>query len=165
MKHKIYLLTLLSIIHTILGLLFILFIFFNSFNIDLPIIDFLVALIPMSFIVFNKCIHVDFYEFIKGEEENLPECTKDGYLFSKLQKMIFGKEIISKREHKYKLYDAKDIEPFCCIDDPDIIKTIFNEKIHYIVSSCIITIILLTKYKLHKLIPFFIIWFYATFPQ
>lgn len=173
-------LTLLSILHTILGLLFILFIIFNSFNINIPIIDFLVALIPISFILFNKCIHLDFYDFIKNQsnidiecqynnqEENgndYPEYTRDGYFFSKLQQMLFGEEIISKRTHSYKLYDAKDIEPLCNSDDPEIIKTIFNEKIHYIVSSCIITVILLTKYKLQKLIPIFIIWFYLTFPQ
>lgn len=165
-------LTLLSILHTILGLLFILFIIFNSFNINLPIIDFLVALIPISFILFNKCVHLDFYDFIKNQEIDdnnedceIPEYTRDGYFFSKLQKMLFGEEIISKRTHMYKLYNAKDIEPLCNSNDPEIIKTIFNEKIHYIVSSCIITVILLTKYKLQKLIPIFIIWFYMTFPQ
>lgn len=172
MNHKIYMLTLLSVLHTILGLLFILFIIFNSFNINIPIIDFLVALIPISFILFNKCIHLDFYDFIKNQEtencdgsNDFPEYTRDGYFFSKLQQMLFGEEIISKRIHSYKLYDAKDIEPLCNSDDPEIIKTIFNEKIHYIVSSCIITVILLTKYKLQKLIPIFIIWFYLTFPQ
>lgn len=165
MNHRIYMLTLLSILHTILGLLFIVFIFINSFNINIPIIDFLVALIPVSFILFNKCVHLDFYEFIKGDnQDDLPEYTRDGYFFSKLQKMLFGKEIISKTK-QHKLYDAKDIEPLCNSNDPEIIKVIFNEKIHYIVSSIIIMILLLTKYNMKKFIPFFVLWFYMTFPQ
>jgi hypothetical protein len=78
--------------------------------------------------------------------------------------MLFKNEIMSKSGNtKLRLDIAKDITPFCGLNDPKIIKEIFNEKLHYIVTCCIITVILLSKYNLKRFIPFFVLWFYYTF--
>jgi hypothetical protein len=56
-----------------------------------------------------------------------------------------------------------DVEHFCELEDEEIIKEIFNEKIHYITINCILIIILLSKYNMKKMIPLFLAWFFYTF--
>jgi hypothetical protein len=163
-KLKIPLLTIMSVAHTILTIVVIVNIIFYSFDINYPIFDFFSALVPLSFIIFNRCIHLDFHEYIKDGDPTFPAYTEDTYFFSKIQKFIFGKELITRSDtSEYKGNVVYDISPFCEIEDYDVLKNVFNEKIHYIVINCILIVILLTKYKYKKLIPMFVLWFFYIF--
>lgn len=140
------------------------FLCFYGAGINSYIIDFIVALIPISFILFNRCIHLDFYEFVKGDTDNLPDYARDGYIFAFIQKQLFGREYLSKSNiDEYKGGRGMDMSCLCEIKDPNLIKDIVNEKLQYVVTCCIITVIILIKYNLKRFIPFFILWFYYTF--
>ena len=153
----------LSVIHSVIGFVVVLSILSFSLDANTPILDLIAAMVPLSFILFNRCVHLDFYELIKGDSD-IPEYAEDGYYFNKLQVMIFGKEIMSKPEiNEFKGGKVTDVSHFCEIQDPDIIKNIYNEKTHYIVINCVLIITLLTKYKQKKLIPLFLIWFFVVF--
>jgi hypothetical protein len=153
----------LSVLHSVIGFIVVLSILSFSFEGNTPILDLISAMVPLSFLLFNRCIHLDFYEYIKCDSE-IPEYATDGYYFNKLQVLLFGKEIMSKPEiNEFKGGKVTDISHFCDLDDPDIIKDIYNEKIHYIVINCILIVILLTKYNQKKLIPLFLIWFFVVF--
>lgn len=164
MNHRIVVLTLLSILHAVLGVLYIMFLCFYGAGINSYVVDFIVGLIPVSFILFNRCVHLDFYDFVKGDTDDLPEYTRDGYIFAFIQKQLFGKEYLSKSNvDDYKGGPVNDISALCDIKDPILVKDIFNEKLQYVVTCCIITVIILSKYNLKRFIPFFILWFYYTF--
>lgn len=160
-KHQF--LVFLSILHTIIGFTVLTCILSFSFNKHLPYVDFISSLVPLSFIVFRRCVHLDFYSYIKGEE-NAPEYTEDGYFFNKIQKIIFKKEIMSKKElNQFKGGDVKDVLHFRDLQDEKIIQDIFNEKTHYITINSLLIVILLTKYKMRQFIPFYLGWFFYNF--
>jgi hypothetical protein len=157
------LLTIMSFAHTLLTFIIIINIVLYSFDINVPLFDFFTALVPISFILFKKCAHLDLHNYIKSDDI-FPEYTEDTYFFSKIQKMFFGKELINRSSIDiYKGAIVGDITSFVELSDKEIIKNIFNEKIQYIVINCIIIIILLTKYKQKKFIPVFLIWFFSVF--
>jgi hypothetical protein len=162
-KKKKHILATLSILHTILGFIVVASIISFSFDINSPYIDSISALVPISFITFRRCVHLDVHEFIKGDDI-LPEYTEDGYFFNAIQRYLFSTEIMSKTELKeFKGGDIKDVEHFCSLSDKKIIQNIFNEKIHYIVINSIIITILLTKYNLKRFIPLYLVWFFYNF--
>lgn len=153
----------LSILHTVIGFTVMTCILSFSFNKHYPTIDFISSLVPFSFIIFRRCVHLDFFSFVKGDE-CLPEYVEDGFFFNKLQKLLFKKEIMSKKElNKFKGGDVKDVQHFCNLDDEKTIQNIFNEKTHYITINSILIIILLTKYKMKQFIPFYLGWFFYNF--
>lgn len=153
----------LSILHTVIGFTVMTCILSFSFNKHLPLVDLISSFVPLSFVIFRRCIHLDFFSYIKGNE-CLPEYTEDGYFFNKLQKMLFKKEIMSKKElNEYKGGDVKDVLPFCSLEDKKTIQNIFNEKTHYITINSLVIVILLTKYKLRQFIPFYLGWFFYNF--
>lgn len=163
MLNKSQLLISLSITHTILGMIVVSSIYFYSIGYDVLWVDIVACLVPISFIIFRRCIHIDVCEYIKNNEE-FPEYTEDGYYFNQLQKLIFKKEIISKSHLKdYKGGYVDDVEHFCELNDQETIRDIFNEKIHYIVINCILIITLLTKYNMKRLIPIYLMWFFYNF--
>ena len=163
MLNKSQILTSLSIIHTILGLIVFSSIYFYSIEYNVLWVDIIACLVPISFILFRRCIHLDIHNYIKNNEE-LPEYTEDGYYFNKLQKIIFKKEILSKTCLKqYKGGYVDSVEHFCELNDEQTIKDIFNEKIHYIVINCILVITLLSKYNMKKIIPIYLLWFFYNF--
>lgn len=160
-KHQF--LVFLSILHTIIGFTVLTCILSFSFNKHLPYVDFISSLVPFSFIVFRRCVHLDFFSYIKGDE-NTPEYTEDGYFFNKFQKLLFNKEIMSKKElNQFKGGDVKDVLHFRDLEDERIIQDIFNEKTHYITINSVLIVILLTKYKMRQFIPFYLGWFFYNF--
>lgn len=163
MLNKSQILISLSITHTILGMIVLSSIYFYSIDYDVQWVDIVACLVPISFIIFRRCIHLDLHELIKNNEA-LPEYTEDGYYFNELQKLIFKKEIISKSHLKeYKGGPVGSVEHFCDLEDEEIIKDIFNEKVHYIVINCILVVILLSKYNMKRLIPLYLAWFFYNF--
>jgi hypothetical protein len=117
----------------------------------------------MSFILFKRCIYSDIHEHIRLGQE-VPEYTNDAYFFKVIQRFLFNKEFIAKSDLKeYKKGKVMNVEHFSYLDDPVLISDIFNEKAHYIAINCILAVILLTKYKLKKAIPLYLIWFYYNF--
>jgi hypothetical protein len=152
-----------SLLHTILGFIVVACILSFSFDINLPYVDLMASLVPISFVIFRRCIHLDACEFIKNGEK-MPEYTEDGYFFNKLQRYIFNTEILSKTELRdFKGGDIGDVEHFCSIDDENIIKGIFNEKVHYITINSIIIVVLAAKYNMKKFIPMYLAWFFYNF--
>jgi hypothetical protein len=161
MDKTIAILTLISMVHAFLGFICIIFPIFFSFGIDIPIVDAIAALMPLSFIFFSRCIYMDFYDLVETEHlSDIPDYAEDGYVIRKLSKMIFN---IVPEKPKHKLFDPKDIKPICNEKNIKEQKKIYNEKIMYIVSNCIIAILLLVKYKLTHLIPLFLFWFDSIF--
>jgi hypothetical protein len=157
------LLVVLSITHNILAAIVISCIYLYSIDIDIPFIDFFALSVPMSFIIFKRCIYSDIHEHIRLGQE-VPEYTEDAYLFKVLQRFLFNREFIAKSHLKeYKKGKVTDVQFFSQLDDQDLISDVFNEKAHYIAINCILAVILLTKYKMKKLIPLYLIWFYHTF--
>lgn len=157
------LLVLLSTTHNILAFLVISCIYLYAIDVDIPIIDFCAFLVPLSFILFKKCIYSDIHEHIRLGQE-VPEYTDDNFVFKVIQKFFFNREFIAKSDlNMYKKGKVTDVEPFSQLDDPELISDIFNEKIHYIAINCILAVILLTKYNLKKTIPLYLIWFYYNF--
>lgn len=163
MLNKSQILISLSITHTILGMIVLSSIYFYSIDYDVQWVDIVACLVPISFIIFRRCIHLDLHEWIR-DNDDLPEYTEDGYYFNQLQKLIFKKEIISKSHLKeYKGGYVDDVEHFCELEDEDIIKDIFNEKLHYVVINCILVVTLLSKYNMKRLIPLYLGWFMYNF--
>lgn len=157
------LLTTLSILHTFIGMVVVCCIYFFTIDVDYPLIDFIAALVPISFIIFKRCIHLDIHENIRLGQK-VPEYTEDGYYFNQFQKFLFKKEMISKTHLKdFKGGEVTDIEHFCKLKDPKLIKDIFNEKVHYIAINSILVVILMTKYKMKKFIPLYLVWFFYNF--
>jgi hypothetical protein len=125
--------------------------------------DTISVLVPISFILFTRCIQNDIQDYIKGDD-TLSPCTEDNYFSSKLQKLFLGKEVFFKDYVKdYKRGHIHDVKHFVELKDPKIIKDIFTERVQYIVINCILVIILLSKYNYKQFIPLFLIWFFITF--
>lgn len=160
-KQKILLLTIMSIGHSIVGLLVLVFIILFSLDIDIEFVDHIAFLPAFLFLVFNRCAHLDVYEYIKGDED-LPEYAKDGYITKNIQKLLFN-DVIMAKSNDYRADKVVDISPFCEVSDPVIIKDIFNDKILYITINCIIIILVLTKYNMQSYIPLFVAWLFYTF--
>ncbi len=156
-------LVLLSGTHNVLAVMVISCILLFSIDLDIPMIDFCAFLVPTSFILFKRCIYSDIHEHIRLGQE-VPEYTDDVFFFKILQRFFFNKEFVAKSDLKeYKKGKVMDVEHFSSLSDPEIISDIFNEKAQYIAINCILAVILLTKYKLKKAIPLYLIWFYYNF--
>lgn len=153
----------LSITHNILAAIVVSCIYFYSIGFDVPVVDFFALLVPLSFLIFKRCVYSDLHELIRLNQV-VPDYVEDAYVFKVLQKMIFNKELIAKSHLKeYKKGKVTDVKHFCEIEDPLVISDIFNEKAHYIAINCILVVILLTKYNMKKLIPLYLAWFYYSF--
>ena len=166
-KIKVLTLTAMSLMHTVVGFLVVFSILLFSLDIDVLSIDLIAFTVPLSFVLFNRCVHIDFYNHLLEDDiESLPDYTKDAYFFNQIQKTLFNKEIISKaRIEKFKGGNVSDIAPFMETEDPSMIQDIFNEKLHYVVINCILITTILIKYDLKYMIPVFITWFFYVFSQ
>lgn len=143
----------LSLFHSLLGISTLIFFMLFSFGIHNTFIDILVAGIVISFVLTQRCIHIDFTDVIQNqqsEELEIPSYCEDGFIF----KNVLGIQNYLK-EHRLDILSQ---------DLPSTHTHIFNTKIHYIVTNILLLIILLIKYEQQKFIPLFLVWFYMTFP-
>jgi hypothetical protein len=143
-------LCILSLLHALLGISSLIFFILFSFGIHNVFIDILVTCIIVSFVITQRCIHIDFTNVIQNEHSDIPEYCKDGFIF----KNIFGIENDLK-EHRLDIL-SKDL--------PNTDTHIFNVKIHYIVTNISLLLLLLVKYRQQKFIPLVLLWFYIVFP-
>lgn len=162
---KIIFMTMMSIVHLLVGLSTILFILLYSLGIDISIVTLSATMVALSFVIFRRCIQIDIYEYIKGFDNNLPDCCKDGWIFKKIQEFLFNKDPNNSGHFSTQRLDIlSNLNPFLNTDNFDVIDGIHNERIHYIVINSVLAILLLVKYNLKEYIPLFLIWFFTIFP-
>lgn len=170
-KTKVFLLSLVVFIHAFIILGSILFLFLNSIEYDNKFLELLAISIVLSFIIFKRCIIIDIYEYIKNLDNlnyELPEYAKDNYLRNSL-KVFFGiceKDYDFNKEIDYtslRLDILNNLDPMIKKYDKETYTNMYNRKIHYLIGNIILLFVILNKYKLEKIIPFFIIWIMNVF--
>lgn len=161
---KIPLLSISVFIHSIIGISSFIFILFYSLNIHNSFIDLLAIIIVISFILYKKCIAIDIYEDIYSldNNHNIPDYAKDNFVRQTIVK-LFDLNSDNTDYTNLRLDRINNLNPMLNITDNEYITIMFNRKIHYICINIILTVLLITKYNLHFLLPVFIIWFFSTF--
>lgn len=159
----IYVLALLVIVHTLVGLASVASMVSFCFNKNIPYVDFLAFLSVISFLLCNKCLSIDFYEFCKGDltPEEIPDFAKDNYLRKKIHN--FNGTQSTDYTH-LRLDKINNLEPLMDCDDPELYKLFFNRKVQYIVFNSIMALMLSVKYNKKEYFPLFMIWVFMTFP-
>ncbi len=114
-------------------------------------LDFFVLMILLSFFLFKRCILVDIYNYILDDLniEELPifardNCLRHLFLNKKEDLTLLRLDILEKTFNNYT-------------------QPMVNQKIMYITTNCIITMILLSKYNLLKYSPMVFIFIFNIF--
>lgn len=155
-------LTFLVITHAIFCVAGSLFIVSYSFGYNFPILDFLVLANVVSFIVFRRCIMIDIYNYFANGKKNLPDRAKDNYpriLFNKL----LGKTKNKRDLTPLRLDIIQNIKPFVNTSNVKKINTFLNRKIEYTSINILLTVLLITKYRLNFLLPVLFVWILYNF--
>jgi len=136
---------------------------YSIFNYSNKLIDLIVFSTCLSFIFYKKCVIIDIYDYIKNLDKNnthkpIPDWAKDNFLRNKI-KDFFNIEKDNKDYTQFRLDKLKNIEPILKnkTSQPEA-QTMFNHKIHYLVSNVILIVLFLGKNRLNFLIPVFIYW-------
>lgn len=178
----IFLLIIVALVHSLFTLAVFTFIIITPFNIDIPIVSFMAFLMTASFILFQRCIATDWYDYIKNNvdviEEKLPFIAKDNFLRKYIQNLFIdwynlvhpnnvkSKKKTKKRKLKELRLDIlKNFEPLIQKEgiSANELKSRHNHRLHYILLNIIVIMMLIYKFKLIKLTPFLLIWIFIVF--
>lgn len=164
LDEHILLLILSVLIHSIFSIGSFVFIIFYSLGINTGILDVIVSITVISFLVLNRCIAIDVYEYIRGGREEIPDIASDD-LARNILKSVFRK---NKNKRKgvipsLRLDILTNVTPFTDIKDEHIILKFLSRKMHYTIINIILTVILLLKYKKEWAVPLLIPWLSMNF--
>jgi hypothetical protein len=168
-RHKeldehILLLILSVLLHSIFSIGSFVFIFFYALNIHSPIIDFIVSITVISFLVFNRCVAIDVYEYIRAGRSELPSVASDDLARNILKNFLRSKT--KKKDKKLpslRLDILTNVKPFTLVQEEETLLKFLSRKMHYTVINIILTVILLIKYDKQWLIPMLIPWLSMNF--
>jgi hypothetical protein len=169
-KHKeldehILLLIVSVLTHSIFSIGSFAFIIFYSLGIHIGILDVIVSITVISFLIFNRCVAIDIYEYIRNGREEIPSIASDDLARNILKTVFRNKK--GKKDKKntvsLRLDILTNVKPFNGLDDETIIMKFLSRKIHYIIINIILTVLLLVKYKKEFAIPLLIPWLSMNF--
>lgn len=162
-KLKIKALSLLVLIHAFIRVIAILFIILYSFGKHNNYVTIIVVGVVLSFVIFQRCIHVDLFEFIRNNDDNLPEHTKDNYYIALFRKILNSDNKHSDDLTSLRLDILDNIDPYVECNTKKEMNELLNIKIHYIVFNMIFAVLLLVKFNLKQFLPLLLVWFFTIF--
>lgn len=154
-------LTTLVILHTVFGLAGIVSMVSFFFSLNFPVADYLSILSVISFLLCQRCVAIDAYDFVKGDCEDLPDYAKDNYFRKKIHNF---KGTQSVDYTHLRLDILENLEPLKACGDPAEYALFFNRKVQYIVFNTILLLVLAIKYGKKEYLPLYMLWIFSTFP-
>ena len=149
--------------HTIFSLSSFLFIIFYSVGYHSSMIDVIVTFTVVSFIVFNRCVAIDIYEYLRDGREHIPSLASDDLARNILKNFLRKPKHKKKNKGSLRLDILTNVKPFVGAYKEDIILKFLSRKMHYTVINVILTVLLLVKYKKEYIIPLLIPWLSNSF--
>jgi hypothetical protein len=154
-------LTFLVILHTVFGLAGVVSMVSFFFDKDFPIADCLSILSVISYILCQRCVAIDAYDYAKGTEQNLPDHARDNYFRKKIHNFR-GTQSVDYTHLRLDILD--NLEPLKVCANPEEFSLFFNRKVQYIVFNTILLLVLSIKYGKKQYLPLYMLWIFATFP-
>lgn len=135
-----------------------------SLGLDSPMIDSIVAVTVGSFLVFNRCIAIDIYEYIRDNREELPTVATDDFARNILKTILRHKDIKkNKKLPSLRLDILTNVKPFLEVNHEELALKFLSRKMHYTVINIILTVLLLVKYKKEWAIVLLVPWLSSNF--
>lgn len=157
----IVILTIFVILHTIFGLAGVVSMISFFIGMNFPIADYLSILSVISFLVCQRCVAIDAYDFVKGDCEDLPEYACDNFFRKKIHNFKGTQSVDYTR---LRLDILENLEPLEVCANPEEFRLFFNRKVQYIVFNTILLLVLAIKYNKKQYLPLYMLWIFATFP-
>jgi hypothetical protein len=151
----------LVISHTIFGLAGIVSMVSFFVGGDFPVADYLSFLSVFSYLICQRCVAIDAYDYVKADTENLPDYAKDNYFRKKIHNF---KGTQSVDYTHLRLDILSNLEPLKVCLNPDEFSLFFNRKVQYIVFNTILLLALAVKYDKKQYLILYMLWVFWTFP-